>query len=32
MCDNPVVALVIRAGDGDEHAWAALVDWYTPLI
>jgi len=32
MCDNPVVALVIRARDGDERAWAALVDRYTPLI
>jgi RNA polymerase sigma factor (sigma-70 family) len=32
MCDNPVVALVIRARDGDERAWAALVERYAPLI
>ena len=32
MCDNPVAALVIRARDGDERAWAALVDRYAPLI
>ena len=29
---NSVVALVIRARDGDERAWAALVDRYAPLI
>jgi RNA polymerase sigma factor (sigma-70 family) len=32
VCGNPVVALVIRARDGDERAWAALVDRYAPLI
>jgi RNA polymerase sigma factor (sigma-70 family) len=32
MCDNPVVALVVRARDGDERAWAALVERYAPLI
>lgn len=32
MCDNPVVTLVTRARDGDERAWAALVEWYAPLI
>lgn len=32
MCDNPVVALVVRARGGDERAWAALVDRYAPLI
>jgi RNA polymerase sigma factor (sigma-70 family) len=32
MCDNPVVALVIRARDSDERAWAALVERYAPLI
>ena len=30
--DNPVVALVIRARNGDERAWAALVERYAPLI
>ncbi len=30
--DNPVVALVARARDGDERAWAALVERYAPLI
>ena len=29
---NPVVALVIRARNGDERAWAALVERYAPLI
>lgn len=29
---NPVVALVVRARDGDERAWAALVERYAPLI
>ena len=32
MCDNPVVALVVRARNGDERAWAALVERYAPLI
>jgi RNA polymerase sigma factor (sigma-70 family) len=32
VCDNPVVALVMRARDGDERAWAALVERYAPLI
>jgi len=32
ICDNRVVALVARARDGDERAWAALVDQYAPLI
>jgi RNA polymerase sigma factor (sigma-70 family) len=32
MCDNPVVALVIRARDGDESAWTALVERYAPLV
>jgi RNA polymerase sigma factor (sigma-70 family) len=32
MCDNSVVTLVIRARDGDERAWAALVERYAPLI
>ena len=31
-CDNPVVALVVRARGGDERAWAALVERYAPLI
>jgi RNA polymerase sigma factor (sigma-70 family) len=30
--DNPVVALVVRARDGDERAWAALVERYAPLV
>ena len=32
VCDHPVVALVMRARDGDERAWAALVERYAPLI
>jgi len=32
VCGNPVAALVMRARDGDERAWAALVDRYAPLI
>jgi RNA polymerase sigma factor (sigma-70 family) len=32
VCDHPAVALVIRARDGDECAWAALVEQYAPLI
>ena len=29
---DPLVALVMRASNGDERAWAALVEWYAPLI
>ena len=29
---HPVAALVVRARDGDERAWAALVERYAPLI
>ena len=29
---NPVAAVVVRARDGDERAWAALVERYAPLI
>jgi RNA polymerase sigma factor (sigma-70 family) len=29
---NPLVTLVMRARNGDEHAWAALVERYAPLI
>jgi RNA polymerase sigma factor (sigma-70 family) len=29
---NPALTLVIRARDGDERAWAALVERYAPLI
>ena len=32
VCDDPVVTLVMRARDGDERAWAALVERYAPLI
>ena len=32
ICGHPVAALVIRARDGDERAWAALVERYAPLI
>ena len=32
ISDNPVVALSMRARDGDERAWAALVERYAPLI
>jgi RNA polymerase sigma factor (sigma-70 family) len=32
MCGNLVAALVARARDGDERAWAALVEYYAPLI
>jgi RNA polymerase sigma factor (sigma-70 family) len=32
LCDDPVVALVVRARGGDERAWAALVERYAPLI
>src|SRR6516164_3089059 len=31
-CDNPVATWVIRARNGDERAWAALVERYAPLI
>ena len=30
--DHPVAALVMRAGNGDELAWDALVGRYAPLI
>jgi RNA polymerase sigma factor (sigma-70 family) len=30
--DNSAVALVIHARDGDERAWAALVERYAPLV
>jgi len=29
---DPLVTLVMRARDGDESAWAALVERYAPLI
>jgi RNA polymerase sigma factor (sigma-70 family) len=32
LCDDPVVALMVRARGGDERAWAALVERYAPLI
>jgi RNA polymerase sigma factor (sigma-70 family) len=32
LCDNSALMLVIRARDGDERAWAALVERYAPLI
>src|SRR5690348_248137 len=32
VCEDPVVTLVMRARDGDEHAWAALVERYAPLV
>lgn len=32
MCDNSVVTLVMRARNGDERAWATLVERYAPLI
>jgi RNA polymerase sigma factor (sigma-70 family) len=31
-CGNPLVTLVMRARDGDERAWAELVERYAPLI
>jgi RNA polymerase sigma factor (sigma-70 family) len=31
-CEDLVVTLVMRARDGDERAWAALVQRYAPLI
>ena len=30
--DHPVATLVVRAGNGDELAWDALVERYAPLI
>ena len=30
--DHPVATLVMRAGNGDELAWDALVERYAPLI
>src|SRR5215469_715947 len=32
VCGNSVVALLVRARDGDERAWPALVERYAPLI
>jgi RNA polymerase sigma factor (sigma-70 family) len=32
VCEDPVATLVMRARDGDERAWAALVERYAPLI
>jgi RNA polymerase sigma factor (sigma-70 family) len=33
MRDDPsVVALVVRAADGDQHAWDEIVERYTPLV
>ena len=32
VCEGPVVTLVMRARDGHERAWAALVERYAPLI
>jgi RNA polymerase sigma factor (sigma-70 family) len=29
---NPLITLVMRARNGDERAWAALVERYAPLI
>lgn len=29
---DPLATLVMRARNGDEHAWAALVERYAPLI
>ena len=29
---NPMITLVMRARNGDERAWAALVERYAPLI
>ena len=30
--NHPVATLVMRAGNGDELAWDALVERYAPLI
>ena len=32
VCEDLAVTLVMRARDGDERAWAALVERYAPLI
>jgi RNA polymerase sigma factor (sigma-70 family) len=32
LCDNSALTLVMRARDGEERAWAALVERYAPLI
>jgi RNA polymerase sigma factor (sigma-70 family) len=33
MRDDPsVVALVVRAADGDQHAWDEIVERYAPLV
>jgi RNA polymerase sigma factor (sigma-70 family) len=33
MRDDPaVIDLVVRARDGDQHAWNAIVDRYAPLV
>ena len=32
LCDDSALTLVIRARNGDERAWAALVERYAPLI
>jgi RNA polymerase sigma factor (sigma-70 family) len=33
MRDDPsVVALVLRAADGDQHAWDEIVERYAPLV
>jgi RNA polymerase sigma factor (sigma-70 family) len=32
MRDDPVIILVMRARNGDQYAWAALVERYAPLI
>jgi RNA polymerase sigma factor (sigma-70 family) len=32
MRDDPVIILVMRARNGDQCAWAALVERYAPLI
>ena len=32
VCEDSAVTLVMRARDGDERAWAALVERYAPLI
>jgi RNA polymerase sigma factor (sigma-70 family) len=32
VCEALAVTLVMRARDGDERAWAALVERYAPLI
>jgi RNA polymerase sigma factor (sigma-70 family) len=33
MRDNPsVVALILRAAEGDQHAWDEIVERYAPLV